>query len=119
MSLRAELKGPLLSSCPTTRIELGPLTLVCYCRPAFRHRLELLGGITMLTGKEDIHLGSTETWSLKNRNGKAYDVNIGFPRDWANRELALDQEVPIMYGYAIEIHLEPAGVLLYIGLTKA
>ena len=42
-------------------------------------------------------IGCTETWSLKSKTGNAYEVNIGFPRDWDKHDLSPSQEIPIMY----------------------
>ena len=65
----------------------------------------------MLICKDDMSLGSTETWSLKSRHGKEYEVNIGFPRDWSSRALTPSQEIPIMYGF--ETELQRTGMPLY------
>lgn len=45
-------------------------------------------------------IGCTETWSLKSKTGKTYEVSIGFPRDWDKRDLSPSQKVPIMYEFS-------------------
>ncbi|KAI2608858.1 Alpha/Beta hydrolase protein [Hypoxylon fragiforme] len=52
----------------------------------------------MLTWANAINLGSAEEWSLKNKYGQEYLIQIGFPRDWPESTCSSgDNGVPVIY----------------------
>lgn len=55
-------------------------------------------------------IGCTEAWSLKSKTGRAYEVNIGFPRDWDKHHLIEGQKIPIMYAILSMQCLESDGI---------